>query len=252
MQLIDNALDTFTLPKPVCVDGQGTVRLRLSFIPGRPGATIAAWRYPAHSDVGFAFELIESGAADLELVQIDSSTGVRVWRNSAAFDRAFLAPDFEVVADSSAAQFRLKETESLHRTVYLEESEAKACHASKSSSAGIPGRLDSIVVEPNRVQVHYYANMPGVLTLTDAWFPGWHARVNNSDVPLFRVDGTFRGVCLERAGEYNVTFYYQPPLWQVSLALAAVGGLWILSVAIHANYSTSNGAVRSSAARVSM
>ena len=94
--------------------------------------------------------------------------------------------------------------------------------------------------------------MPGVFTLTDAWSPGWHARVNNNDVPLFRVDGTFRGVCLEGAGEYNVTFYYQPLLWQVSLALAAVGGLWILSVAIYANYSTSNGAVRSSAARVSM
>src|SRR5262249_42273547 len=87
----------------------------------------------------------------------------------------------------------------------------------------VAGRLLTIVVRPNTVDLLYEAHTSGVLTLTDAFAPGWTATVGGQAVPLLRVDGAFRGVCLDAPGTYQVSFRYRPPTWRISLGLAAAG-----------------------------
>jgi hypothetical protein len=221
--LIDNGMTTFRLGAPVCTDRRSAVTLRLSYRADRPGAIVAAWRYPTQPDTGFAFELFQP-SSDIVPITEDRSTGIRIYENRTAFERAFLAPHAIVVSDWRAALARLADTPDLGRTVYIEQREAAACQGLHSAPAtGTPGRLRSIAVDANHVNVAYRAAVPGVLTLTDAWLRGWHARVNGREVPLLRVDGVFRGVCLDAPGEYMVTFYYRPALWYASLALSALG-----------------------------
>jgi uncharacterized membrane protein YfhO len=59
-----------------------------------------------------------------------------------------------------------------------------------------------------------------VLVLTDAYFPGWMARVDGAPAEIFRADYLFRGVLLP-AGEHMVTFSYAPG----SVALGAIATL---------------------------
>jgi hypothetical protein len=229
--LADNAIQTFQLPVPACTSGSGSVTLRLSYQPGRPNAIIAAWQYPSQPEVGFSFEALQP--SEIRLVARDQRTGIGIYENDGASERAFLAPEAVVVRDWRTAQARLGATLDLQRTVYLEEPQAGGCQVPESSPiTSRPGRLDSIVLEPNRVDIRYHANVPGVLTLTDTWLRGWSARVNGQQVPVLRVDGTFRGVCLNRPGEHSVTFYYRPPLWSASLVLCGSGAAWILAAAI--------------------
>lgn len=66
-----------------------------------------------------------------------------------------------------------------------------------------------VVDEPERVEVEARLASPGLLVLTDTWYPGWSATVDGVATPILRADYAFRAVALP-AGEHRVTFVYAP------------------------------------------
>jgi len=231
--VVNNAEQSFPLPAPACADRNDRAVLRLRFQPRAPGAMIAAWHAPAQRQPGFWFRTLYNQPADfglLRLVSEDRAAGVRIWANPRAAPRAFLAPAVEVVRDSDHAFARLHATKDLQRRVYIEQA---ACRGTPDFPAtSEPGRLLSLRVLPNRVEVRYDARTPGVLTLTDAYADGWTATLDGRAAPVLRVDGVFRGVCVDAAGEHRVEFTYRPPHWSVALGTAGVGmlGLVVLTL----------------------
>ena len=93
-----------------------------------------------------------------------------------------------------------------------------------------PGGLMSLTASANSVVVRYRADTPGVLTLTDTFMRGWRATLNGREVPVLRVDGVFRGVCISEPGVHTVRFTYRPVLWNWSLGMALGGVLILVSV----------------------
>lgn len=156
---------------------------------------------------------------------------VAVWENTAAFDRAFLAPVVVPVNDPDTAMARLSDTADLRRTVFVEGGSCVGNAEFRPDAS--PGRLASLRLSANRVDIRYEAATAGVLTLTDAHARGWRVRVDGRDAPLLRVDGAFRGVCLEGPGVYNVAFVYRPPDWGLALGLCSVGVLGVIASAAY-------------------
>ena len=76
----------------------------------------------------------------------------------------------------------------------------------------------------NRVAVQAILERPGVLTLAEAWHPGWRAAVNGLPAEAFPVDGMFRGVALD-AGRHDVVFYFNPPEVKYGLAVTLMSAL---------------------------
>ncbi|HLX88924.1 MAG TPA: YfhO family protein [Acidimicrobiales bacterium] len=64
--------------------------------------------------------------------------------------------------------------------------------------------------------VHLQAERPGMLVVSQSWFPGWHATVDGRAAPVVRVDGLIQGVPVP-AGTHFVQLFYRPP----GLALGA-------------------------------
>jgi hypothetical protein len=79
--------------------------------------------------------------------------------------------------------------------------------------------------EPERVELDALVAAPALLVLTDTFYPGWRALVDDAPAPILRTDHAFRGVRLD-AGRHRVVFFYAPSsVWVgaiVSLAAAAV------------------------------
>ena len=50
---------------------------------------------------------------------------------------------------------------------------------------------------------------PGILVLSEAWFPGWVATVDDAPAEILRADYVLRGVALA-AGSHRVRFEYRP------------------------------------------
>ena len=66
----------------------------------------------------------------------------------------------------------------------------------------------------------------GFLVLSDSYFPGWQATVDEQPVPIFATNHLFRGV-LVPPGRHRIRFVYHPTTiyWG---AVGSVTGLFIL------------------------
>ena len=76
------------------------------------------------------------------------------------------------------------------------------------------------------------ASGPGFIVLSETYERGnFRVTVNGRDTPYLRVNHAFRGVYVDAAGSYTVTFSYWPRGLAVALA-AAGAGLLLLAAAL--------------------
>ena len=71
---------------------------------------------------------------------------------------------------------------------------------------------------PNRIRLSAELSEPGYLVLTDAFYPGWSARVDGNSAPIIPADFAFRAVPLA-AGQHEVVFTFSPPLFKIGLVI---------------------------------
>jgi hypothetical protein len=216
--LIDNAYFKFHFSHIAKVKGN-RLMLSLEFQHESPGSMVAAYVPPDSSAIGFDFRVL-SPERSFRLESLDERTGATIWENPEASPRVFLAPEIISVSSSDEALSRIDSISNLTRSVLVESGVA----SQPDPNPAVPsGQLREFKLSPNEVFVKYTAEMPGILTLVDAFSDGWHAEVNGKEAPVVRVDGAFRGVKIETTGEVNVRFWYRPPRWCPSLALCGLG-----------------------------
>ncbi len=122
--------------------------------------------------------------------------------------RAVLAPShvhaFEMVMDED---FDAQETVVLEWAFATEETSAKG-------SATI---VDS--ENPNVVTIQSSAPADGWVVLSDTWFPGWKASIDDVPTEIYRADFLFRAVRVP-AGEHQIRFEYQPTSLRIGFYLS--------------------------------
>ena len=72
----------------------------------------------------------------------------------------------------------------------------------------------------DHVEINAQLSEPGILVLTDAFYPGWTARVDGKEQKILRANHLFRGVELP-AGNHNVEFIYEPHSFKIGLVITA-------------------------------
>jgi hypothetical protein len=92
-----------------------------------------------------------------------------------------------------------------------------------------PGAVLSVRRGTDRLEVDAEASGPALLVVNDAWWPGWRARVDGSDVPLLPADVLVRAVPFP-AGRHRLEMTYEPPevatgIWLSGLGLAVAAAL---------------------------
>lgn len=69
------------------------------------------------------------------------------------------------------------------------------------------------------------------LTLSQTYFPGWRATVNNNETPVFMADSLVTGIILPAGGPYTIRFYFDPPGISI-VALISIASILIASTFI--------------------
>jgi uncharacterized membrane protein YfhO len=77
-----------------------------------------------------------------------------------------------------------------------------------------------VAYAPERVEIDVQAERPGLLVLSDTYFPGWRAWVDDVETEILRANGLFRAVALS-AGVHRVRFEYRPASLRFGAALSA-------------------------------
>lgn len=105
----------------------------------------------------------------------------------------------------------------------VEAAQVQAAHVTpvrSSDGTQEPVRLTKYTA--NRIQFTIQASQPGIAIVKDSFFPGWHARVDGTEVPILRVNGIARGIPIAEAGHHEVELAYLPDSFRTGLLLAAL------------------------------
>lgn len=83
------------------------------------------------------------------------------------------------------------------------------------------GRVVSFHPSDHRITAVIHGDTSALAVLSDAFYPGWTATVNDRPVPILRANGMFRAVAIPR-GESRVVFRYAPVSFRLGLFLMLV------------------------------
>jgi hypothetical protein len=102
-----------------------------------------------------------------------------------------------------------------------------------TSAARYPDAGTAAVVDiaDSRIRVNVDSPAGGFLVLSEAYYPGWVARIDgNASQPVVRTDIALQGVTVP-AGSHLVTFEFHSRARQIGIALGAAGALALLVTA---------------------
>ena len=164
-------------------------------------------------------------AGQKELFQ--GRSGLKVFENPTAYPRIWSVHQSIRVADQKQVQVRLLDpTFDARQTVLLSDPSAQEL-------APCDGRLDQVSMtrhEADRVVIAANMACPGMVILSDTWFPGWRVTVDGQTAKIEQAYGLVRGV-LVGAGPHILVMRYLPASFLVgaSMTLCAIVMVFFVS-----------------------
>jgi len=130
----------------------------------------------------------------------------------------------EIDADPVAALDRLDPDRPL---VELPEGQALAIGACQPGSDTRAGDARLVEETPTRLRFSVDADHPALMVQRDTFYPGWVARVDGQEVPLYRTAFAFRGLEVPE-GQHEVELSYEPARILTLLLVAPAAFLTLL------------------------
>jgi uncharacterized membrane protein YfhO len=90
-----------------------------------------------------------------------------------------------------------------------------------------PDTVTLIEHAADRLSIRADMACDGMVILSDAFYPGWRARVDHRPAEIYEVNGAMRGVSVPR-GTHTVTMRYRPVSVYLGAALSLLGILGAL------------------------
>ena len=177
--------------------------------------------------------------------------GVRIYENLGVAPRAYTLPvsATAVVDDALVAMQNLDPRQYVVVAIGDWRLEISSISNPQSPISGTytPATIDHYA--NSEVTLTASVTEPAWLILNDSYFPGWKAWVRpagtgedqETQVDVILVNGNFRGVLLEEAGDWTVRFKYSPTSFQLGglasfmglILLIFVGLVWVWRLLVH-------------------
>jgi len=150
--------------------------------------------------------LFTYGGIEFPLIYSDKS--FNVFENTEVFPRSFFVYDYEVVNSIDKTFEKISEPDfDLRNKVIIERDLPE--NEKNSISQHSSGDSTFTSYSTNNVELTVETESPGLLVLTDNFYPGWKAKVDGIETEVYRADGVVRAVFVP-AGSQTVEFYYMP------------------------------------------
>ncbi len=76
----------------------------------------------------------------------------------------------------------------------------------------------------NNIRINYEAEVDSKLILRDAWYPGWKATINETELKIDKYENIFRSVDIPK-GNHEIIFSYYPQGFEVGLMISVATAL---------------------------
>ncbi len=163
--------------------------------------------------------------------EIDSIKGTHVHVRKHSLSRAYMAGSCEAAVNSDAIYTSLREDNSPYRKgmVYIEKldkREQKICRDLRQT-----WRQVRIVQDKGGRVSLAPVQGPGILVLSDSYYPGWHAydETTGEELKIRPANIAFRALVLSQNRRYTISFFYRPR-WLLFCSLLIGGGVLALAL----------------------
>jgi hypothetical protein len=161
------------------------------------------------------------------VLDFDAPGELALYRNQSALPRAWLVHAATAASDTAAAIAALTAATFDPQTQAVIQSDTAELPPLTPATA--PETVQTVAQQPNALTLQVNASAPGLVVISDVWYPGWRATVNGAAAPVEQVNLALRGVAVP-AGVSTVELWFAPDSWRIGLLAAAVG--WLLLIAI--------------------
>jgi len=154
---------------------------------------------------------------------IESTDSLYYYENGGALERAFLAENYQVCDSGFEFQVIMERPDFNPRDlVLLDESPSLPADWRQPENVGGEkvDQVNILIYEPERVVIQVKSGKPQFLVLSDAYYPGWEATVNNRETKVYRADYALRAVPVG-AGESIIEFRYKPDSILIGAGISA-------------------------------
>jgi Bacterial membrane protein YfhO len=155
---------------------------------------------------------------------------VLIYQNTDVYQRAFVVYDLiNASSFNQALDLLANPNIDLRQTAIVENLPIDLKTDIEKGKQKLSSGLASIKqITPDSLAVEVETNSPGLLVVSEQYYPGWHACVDGKETPIYAVDGILRGVFLS-AGKHTVIFEYKPLSFSIGL-MVSVTSLFVTIV----------------------
>ncbi len=153
------------------------------------------------------------------------SGDVKIYENLDVLPRAWLMHEAQQVTDNAEAVAVIQNPN--FNPAHTLVKTARPGEPVERLTLGQPSPEDSAIITaytPERVVIDVNLPSPGWLVLTDSYYPGWQATVDDQPVEIEPVNLMFRAVQVP-AGQHTVQFNYAPRSLKIGGLISALAGL---------------------------
>ncbi len=151
-----------------------------------------------------------------------NQNGWRIYENKNALPRVFFAEGYQVFrTDKEFEEKFFAENFTSKRIILLEKEIGELGTANKDDKVTI------ISYRPNSVHLKTTNQKKRLLFLSDAYYPGWQAMVDNKQVEVLRANYTFRAIVVPD-GEHEIIFTYNPQSFQWGARITIISCIALL------------------------
>ncbi|MCX7840354.1 MAG: YfhO family protein, partial [Anaerolineae bacterium] len=156
-----------------------------------------------------------------KFVLVFEDAAFNVYENTRALPRAFVVTDVRIAPNHAAALEMVRAADFDPAQSVILETDDRRPMTDASSVVGRPSSVSIVGYGPNEIWLNVDAPRAGVLVLSEVFYPGWRAWVNDRDVEVMRANYLFRAVAVP-AGTSRVRLLYEPLAFQVGVGVFAV------------------------------
>jgi hypothetical protein len=144
-----------------------------------------------------------------------------VYANREALPRAFITHSFELFSDRRRMLPAIRDSRhDLSKVVLLEEAPNAASAAPLPEGAG-KENVYFTKYSDNEMILNATLECDGYLVLSELFYPGWSAFVDNAETKIYRADYLFRSIHLS-SGTHTVRFIYKPLSFRIGAFISAL------------------------------
>ena len=100
-------------------------------------------------------------------------------------------------------------------------------------SSGVEKREEKIATitqyKPNLLEIQTESSTPAILLLTDSFYPGWKATIDDKPSEILRANYTFRALVVPQ-GNHKVIFSYKPGGFNLGAGISIASTLFLLFI----------------------